>query len=188
MVFGIPTEWIVPLHYEIQRFLLYFFRPCPKFYWFVPTCDKNNYPRTCRAHPSPQTFLCLPLLLLEQSKPFPSGPAPENLESSPQTTSSKLAQKLFVTGLQQCEQRNREQHLKAFWQFSITPASKHVTDELVLLTRHRAPSVLSDLGDELDIAWAVLQPWAIGPLLGSWWIGNENKSGLSPQRVWASVL
>lgn len=44
----------------------------------------------------------------------------------------------------------------------------------------------SDLDDELDAA--VSQVWAIGPLVGSRCIGNENRNGSSPQRVRESHL
>lgn len=73
-----------------------------------------------------------------------------------------------------------------FGQFDITTTSKDVVREWVLVAGQSPLRMSSDLDDELDAA--VSQVWAIGPLVGSRCIGNENRNGSSPQRVRESHL
>ena len=47
------NDWTIEANLDIQSCLLYVFRSCPKFYWLIPSCDQNNYPSPCKAHPSP---------------------------------------------------------------------------------------------------------------------------------------
>lgn len=60
-------------------------------------------------------------------------------------------------------------HEETFWRLSITPTSKRVVCELVLLMERGSLWTLSNSRDGLDVAWAVLQSRAIGPLVGSLW-------------------